>query len=248
MLPKVTIIIPFYNDKYVPHAIQSSLDQTYPNIEVLLVDDGSTTEIDKLEPYLEHITYIRKENGGTATALNHGIEKSTGEYIAWLSSDDIFLPEKIQVQMDYMLANNALVSFANYHLIDKDNQVFYPWCGKRFSPAKNEKEVYESFRTENPVNGCTIVARRDIFDTTGLFNPGFLYTHDYDMWFRMLLTGYHMHYIDQVLIHFRSHAESGTSRFQPQIKHEIKTIEDYYRPILDEYLEKYASFNTKESS
>ncbi|MFJ6412848.1 glycosyltransferase [Terribacillus saccharophilus] len=243
MLPKVTIIIPFYNDKYVPIAIQSALDQTYPNIEVLVVDDGSTSEMEKIQPYLDHITYVRKENGGTATALNYGIEICTGEYIAWLSSDDMFLPHKIQVQMDYMLANNASVSFANYHLIDKDNQVFIEWCGKRFSPVNNAKEVYESFRTENPVNGCTIVARKDVFETAGTFNPGFLYTHDYDLWFRMLLNGVHMHYIDQVLIHFRSHEESGTSRFQPRIRHEIKTIEEYYRPILDEYLEKYASFH-----
>ena len=242
MLPKVTIIIPFFNDKYVPVAIQSALDQTYPNIEVIVVDDGSTHEVDKIQPYLDYITYLRKENGGTATALNYGIEHATGEYVAWLSSDDMFLPHKIQAQMDYMIASNSSVSFSNYHLMDKDNQVFIPWCGKRFSPYNNAKDVYESFRVENPVNGCTTLIRKDIFDKVGIFNPGFLYTHDYDMWFRILLNGFHMHYIDQALIQFRSHEESGTSRFQPQILHEMKTIEEHYRPILNDYLEKYAVF------
>jgi teichuronic acid biosynthesis glycosyltransferase TuaG len=242
MLPKVTIIIPFYNDKYVPIAIQSALDQTYSNIEVIVVDDGSTEEVDKIHPYMEQITYIRKENGGTATALNYGIQHSTGEYIAWLSSDDMFLPHKIQVQIDYMLANNAPVSFSNYHLMDKDNQIFIPWCGKRFSPVNNLREVYETFLTVNPVNGCTIVIRKDIFDTTGTFNPGFLYTHDYDLWFRILLSGFRMHYIDQPLIHFRSHEESGTSRYQPQIIHEMNTIEAHYRPILEDYLQKHPTF------
>ncbi|SNZ03592.1 Glycosyl transferase family 2 [Terribacillus aidingensis] len=242
MLPKVTIIIPFYNDKYVPIAIQSALDQTYPNTEVIVVDDGSTEEVDKIQPYMEQITYIRKENGGTATALNYGIQHSTGEYIAWLSSDDMFLPHKIQVQMDYMLANNAPVSFSNYHLMDKDNEVFIPWCGKRFSPTNNLREVYETFLTVNPVNGCTIVIRKDVLDTTGAFNPGFLYTHDYDLWFRILLSGFRMHYIDQPLIHFRSHEGSGTSRFQPQIIHEMNTIETHYRPILEEYLQNHPTF------
>jgi teichuronic acid biosynthesis glycosyltransferase TuaG len=243
MLPKVTIIIPFYNDKYVPIAIQSALDQTYSNIEVIVVDDGSTEEVDKIQPYMEQITYIRKENGGTATALNYGIQHSTGEYIAWLSSDDMFLPHKIQVQMDYMLANNAPVSFSNYHLMDKDNQVFIPWCGKRFSPVNNLREVYEAFLTVNPVNGCTIVIRKDILDTTGAFNPGFLYTHDYDLWFRILLSGFRMHYIDQPLIHFRSHEKSGTSRYQPQIVHEMNTIETHYRPILEDYLQQHPTFH-----
>ena len=70
MLPKVSIIIPFYNDSYIDQAVVSALYQTYPNIEIIVVDDGSTQHQYRLAPYLSRIIYLGKANGGTASALN----------------------------------------------------------------------------------------------------------------------------------------------------------------------------------
>ncbi|WP_455920429.1 glycosyltransferase [Priestia megaterium] len=233
MNPKVSIIIPFYNCSYVDQAIQSALNQTYSNIEIILIDDGSTKYTEKLSLYQDKIHYIKKENGGTATAINLGIRAASGEYIAWLSSDDYFLPEKISKQIQFMLNQNAFVSFTNYDYIDKYNNDLITWTCPRFS---NTNEVYKFFLERNPVNGCTVVIKKEVFDKVGYFNPDLLYTHDYDMWFRLLLNNYPIHYLDECLTKFRSHEDSGTSKYQPAIKKEIATVKGYYLPRFKAYI------------
>jgi glycosyltransferase involved in cell wall biosynthesis len=96
MLPKVSIIIPVYNgEDFLSQAINSVLAQTYQNIEVIVVDDGSTDGTRQIiESYGKKIIAIHKSNGGVASALNVGIQHATGEYIAWLSHDDIFYRKK----------------------------------------------------------------------------------------------------------------------------------------------------------
>jgi glycosyltransferase involved in cell wall biosynthesis len=229
---KVSIIIPFYNCSYVDQAIQSAIDQTYKNIEVIVVDDGSTNFLEKIAPFKGKIRYLRKENGGTATALNHGIRAATGEYVAWLSSDDYFLPEKVSKQISFMLNHKADVSFTNFDIVDNNNKVLIPWFGQRFSEIVND--VYHAFLLRNAINGCTVILKKDIFDKIGYFNPVFRYTHDYEMWFRLLIKGYKMYYLDQVLTKFRQHKEAGTNKYKPEMKKEMSIIESYYRPLLIE--------------
>ena len=118
---------------------------------------------------------------GTATALNTGLFVATGEYIAWLSSDDSFVPEKVSKQIDFMAEKKIDASFTNFDYINKDNQVLVPWCTKRFT---NLEDVYNAFLTYNAINGCTILIKKKIFDKIGIFSPDFRYTHDYEMWFR----------------------------------------------------------------
>jgi teichuronic acid biosynthesis glycosyltransferase TuaG len=233
MDPKVSIIIPFYNCSYVEQAIQSALSQTYKNIEIILVDDGSTIFTEKITPFKGKIGYLRKENGGTATALNYGIQAATGEYIAWLSSDDYFLPDKLSKQMSFMLNHNADASFTNYDIINENNQVLIPWCGMRFS---NFNDLYSAFLLYNVVNGCTVVMKKDIFEHIGYFNPFYRYTHDYEMWFRLLVNGYKFYYLNDNLTKFRTHEDSGTRKYQAEMKKEMAIIESHYRPILAEYI------------
>ncbi|XJZ28212.1 glycosyltransferase family 2 protein [Bacillota bacterium Lsc_1132] len=234
MNPKVSIIIPFYNCAYVDQAIQSALAQTYQNIEVILVDDGSTVFTEKIRPFLGKINYLKKENGGTATALNHGIDEATGEYIAWLSSDDLFFPEKIFRQMEFMLKNHAEISFTNYHIIDQNNEIVIPFCGRRLGHMVND--IYQDFLKFNVVNGCTVMMKKDVFEKVGYFNHKLKYTQDYEMWFRLLINGHKMHYLDEALTKFRQHKESGTSKYQPQMRQEMRVIEKIYRPKLIEYM------------
>ncbi|WP_445487018.1 glycosyltransferase [Niallia sp. 03133] len=233
MNPKVSIIIPFYNCSYVNLAIESALNQTYENIEIVLVDDGSTKFREKIKPYKNDIVYLKKTNGGTATALNHGIQNATGEYIAWLSSDDYFMPDKISNQLSFMLENELDASFTNYDIIDKYNNVIIPWHCKRFS---NINEVYMDFLTTNVINGCTVVIKKSVFEEIGLFNEVFKYTHDYEMWFRLLTKGYQIHYLDKVLTKFRTHEESGTSKYHQEMLKEMKIIEIHYQPLLIQYI------------
>lgn len=108
-MSKVSIVVPFFNCSYIDHALDSLTKQTYTNIEIIVVNDGSTKHTDKILPYLDKIIYIIKENGGTASALNVGIQQATGDYICWLSSDDIYDHHKIAIQLESMKTHNAFL-------------------------------------------------------------------------------------------------------------------------------------------
>ena len=113
MKPRVSIIIPVYNGtNYMRDAIDSALNQTYENCEVIVVNDGSNDEgatDAAARSYGDRIRYFKKENGGVATAVNYGIQQMTGEYAAWLSQDDIFTPDKIEKQIHAALASGLRI-------------------------------------------------------------------------------------------------------------------------------------------
>jgi glycosyltransferase involved in cell wall biosynthesis len=96
---KVSIVIPVYNAaKYIDECVQSALDQTYEDVEVIAVDDGSKDDsLQKLKKYSEKIKVISKENGGTPTALNAGIKVMSGEWFKWISADDVLEKNAIEV-------------------------------------------------------------------------------------------------------------------------------------------------------
>src|SRR5713226_560887 len=98
---KVSVIIPVYNaEKYVKQCIDSCLSQTYTDFEIIIVDDGSTDLTPKiLKEYGKVIKVINKQNGGTASALNTGIKQSKGEWIKWISADDVLLNDSIEILM-----------------------------------------------------------------------------------------------------------------------------------------------------
>ena len=128
--PKVTILIPVYNgSNFIKQAIQSAINQTYKNIEILVINDGSTDngKTEKvIKEFGDKVKYIKKENGGVASALNLGIKEATGEYIAWLSHDDIYLPNKIEKEIKALekLEDKNTIIFSNFELIDENGITF----------------------------------------------------------------------------------------------------------------------------
>ena len=107
----VSIIIPTYNSvSFVTEAIDSALNQTFQDFEILVIDDGSTDETKKVltEKYGDSIKYLYKENGGVSSARNYGIEKAKGKYIALLDADDVWLPEKLEKQVILLESNGDI--------------------------------------------------------------------------------------------------------------------------------------------
>ena len=100
---KVSVIIPVYNGaKFIKNAIDSVIDQTNQNFEIIVIDDGSTDNTPNiLKGYGDKIRYNTQENKGQAHAINQGLEMSEGEYIAYLDSDDMYYPEKLEEQLKY---------------------------------------------------------------------------------------------------------------------------------------------------
>ncbi|HEY0828710.1 MAG TPA: glycosyltransferase [Bacilli bacterium] len=235
MLPMVTIIIPFYNCPYVDQAIESALNQSKRNFEIIVVDDGSTLHVNKIQPYLPYIYYLQKANGGTASALNHGIRMASGKYIAWLSSDDRFYPDKLNNQLYFMLERGASISFTNFDMINSENHITQHSAAIKFTTVM---EFYRYFFSGNPINGCTIMAKKQLFSQVGLFDEALPYTQDLDLWFRAMLTGYEFHYLNHSLTGYRWHNGMGTVKHRPAIDREVAATFARYRPQMAQFIDR----------
>ncbi|MBD8500274.1 glycosyltransferase [Paenibacillus arenosi] len=229
MQPLVTIIMPFYNDPYVDRAVASALNQTYPNIEIIVVDDGSTQYADRVRQFVPSVHYLGKANGGTASALNHAIKYASGQYIAWLSSDDRFYPDKIRQQVHFMQERQSIISYTNFDYIDPFDNVTSTNAALLF---QHDLDFYRSFLHSNPINGCTVMMHRSLFERVGVFNEHLPYTHDLDLWYRTMLAGYKFHFLNVSLTAYRRHEAMGTIRHQGAIQQEVKRTNQCYHPHL----------------
>jgi glycosyltransferase involved in cell wall biosynthesis len=236
---RVSIVIPFYNCSYVDKAIQSALNQTYRNVEVIVVDDGSTAYTGKITPYLKSVKYIKKANGGTASALNTGIMNSTGDYFAWLSSDDLYYPKKVETQLAFMEANHSSACYMAYYVINSKDQITGGPIASKFSKPE---QIYMRMKKGCVINGCTVMFKRNVFEEVGVFDETLKYAHDYDLWLRVLLK-YHFDFLDETLVMYRIHQEMGTKKFPEEIANEIRFVRNKYRKSMNRLIKKYRGKN-----
>ena len=185
--PKVSIIIPVYNgEMYIKEAIDSALAQTYKNIEVIVVNDGSSDKTDEIcKSYGSKIRYFKKENGGVSTALNLGIKKMNGEYFSWLSHDDLYLPNKIKEQINYLnkIEKYDVILYSDYSCINKDGNII----GEPVildSDMLLKKPIYSLLR--GCINGITMLIPKKCFYDCGFFDDNLRCTQDYALWFKMI--------------------------------------------------------------
>ena len=213
MNPLVSIIIPVYNGAdYLADAINSALNQTYQNIEVIVVNDGSNDydETEKIAlSYSDKIKYIKKENGGVSTALNMGIQNMKGEYFSWLSHDDMYTPNKIESQIDFLKINNLknAICFSDFesHLVDT-NQKFVIKM-----PIVIDSDFQLWIATDNRLHGCTLLIPKICFDKFGKFNETLLATQDYDLWFKFAESMRFL-YQPEVFVISRQHSQQNASK------------------------------------
>ncbi len=210
--PLVSIIIPTYNRKNkVVEAINSVISQNFENIEILVIDDGST---DGTAEFLTSlglpITVITKSNGGVSSARNTGIKASKGKYVAFLDSDDLWLPGKVVAQVDFL--NNHL----EIPLVYTDQ--YLNINGKNLDQTRFERNapkdtmLLSAFIDLTPIHTSTVMALRDLFDKVGMFSEE-LYVHeDSELWNRVS-NHYKLGFITQVLgvYHWQEGAEHITS-------------------------------------
>ena len=213
-LPKVSIVIPVYNGaNFMREAIDSALRQTYKNIEVIVVNDGSNDdgETDMIaKSYGRKIRYYQKQNGGVSTALNLAIGKMTGEYFSWLSHDDTYEPEKIERQIDYLVKNDMIgekvILYSDYKLMGKKGK-FLANCVKDHNELVNKPEYA---LLKGNVNGITLLIPKAAFSDHGLFDTNLRCTQDYDLWRRMFRT-YRPVHMTGLVTNTRIHARQDTN-------------------------------------
>ena len=244
-LPLVSIIIPVYNGaNYMKEAIDSALNQTYENIEVLVINDGSKDdgETEKIAlSYGDKIRYFYKENGGVSSALNLGIREMKGEYFSWLSHDDAYFPEKVSSQMEALqrFKTKNIVCCCKSIMIDKDSNTITRAI-KRKDLEKNtvidsDNVLIYLLKTES-FNGCALLIPKNIFTDNDLyFDESMRYSQDLLMWYRIFLKGYSLIYTDEIGVKNRIHDKQLTQTGKALFKKDSLTIGDM---LLDEIIEK----------
>jgi glycosyltransferase involved in cell wall biosynthesis len=210
MNPKISVILTTYNGSsrgYLSSAIESVLAQSYQNFELLIVDDGSTDNTKKrCSFYLENdrIRYIYQENSGLAAARNTGIRASSGEFLCFLDDDDVWKPEKLQKQLEFIQnrlsgVNNWGLIFTWLELINEQGEVI------SYRGHHQEGRLYRSLLFGNTVDApSSVLIRREVFDNVGLFDESFENCQDWDMWLR-ISKEYMIFPVKEYLVQHREH-------------------------------------------
>ena len=220
LLATVSIVLPTYNGaQYLNESIQSCLNQTYTNIELIIVDDGSTIELSNILKYYyddPRVHYIKKENNsGLPSALNTGFKIAAGDYLTWTSDDNLYHKDAISVMVE-RLENDAEADFVfcDYQLIDEESNV------KETVHTGNLEDLY----INNNIGPCFLY-RRKIYDTIGDYDKNCTLVEDYDYWLRIMKC-FKMVRIDKCLYFFRWHKSSLTGKYGNSdfINQQLKTV------------------------
>jgi len=197
----ISIIMPVYNgEKFLTQSIDSILNSSFKNFELIVVNDGSTDSSESIvKSYKDkRIKIFYKENSGIGESLNFGIEKSAFEIIARMDSDDIMLPDRLEKQLTFFKKNEIEVLGSNAFIIDKD--------GKPITETKmplNHSQIKKSLESfESPIIHPSVMIKKSAVISVNGYRP--IHPEDYDLWLR-LLSNNRFANIEDKLIHLRKH-------------------------------------------
>lgn len=247
--PLVSVIIPTYNrGRLILDSINSVLNQTYKNIELIVVDDCSTDDTEKTVKSIDdsRIKYIKLEkNSGACVARNKGIEISRGEFIAFNDSDDLWLPEKINSQLDFLYENNAEISFCKMECRTPENNFIHNFPNIEF----DRKISYKDLLKYNSASTQTIFGKTDCFKEI-IFDATMPRLQDWDEVLR-LSQKFSVFYQNKILVHtffqkdsISTHPEKGVIGMEMLFeKHKDAILSD--PAIVESFFKKKASFVCK---
>jgi glycosyltransferase involved in cell wall biosynthesis len=230
--PLVSVVIATYNmARFLPLALRSALGQSYDNIEALVIDDGSRDDTQAvMAPFRSdhRVRYIFQQNGGQASAKNHGIRMAQGEYVAFLDADDMWVPDKLERQMPLFLRSSAVgIVYSRFAYIDE-------------AGSELRIEDYELFRgrvsgpllIRNFIGFGTSVVRKECFDRLGGFDESIGMGIDYDLWLR-LSTQYEFDYVDRPLLRYREWPGQMSRNWRVRYLNGIAIMKNFLRNFPD---------------
>jgi glycosyltransferase involved in cell wall biosynthesis len=222
----VSVIIPAFNsERYLSDAVESVLNQTYKNFELIVVNDGSTDRTEEiLKQYFDRIQYIYQHNKGVAAARNTGIRVSKGEYVAFLDSDDIWAKNNLRLQINY-LKNNPDIGLiygeiVNFNGHETDEEL---WSVIMETP-RPKGHIFQDLILACLFQTSTVMVRRRVLDTVGFFNESLPLGEDYDLWLR-IAANHKVGYVPDMLCKYRRHASSLTATNLLEMPWELKVVE-----------------------
>jgi len=234
---KVSIVIPSYNhEKFINHAVQSALNQSYQNFEIIIIDDKS---IDSSEHVIQKFTDTRikffknLKNLGAVVTLNKMLSLCSGEYIALLNSDDIWEKDKLEKQVAFLDKNTHIGAvFSHAHIIDEEDKIFtnneHFYYSIFDQPNRTRHEWLNYFFYQgNAICHPSMLIRKECYVNCGMYQDSFVQLPDYDMWLRLCLK-YEIHILPEKLTSFRIlENEANTSSNTPK-NNTRTTIEHFY--------------------
>lgn len=253
--PLVSVIIPAYNhEMYIEEALQSVINQTYKNIQLIIINDGSTDGTgDIIVNFIRNnnnfnIAYLSKSNEGICRTLNKGLLLAKGKYVAFLASDDMWTSDRIEKQVHLMEENaNIGLVFSDYYFI-RLNQIthikgtdYKPIIKKCFINNIQNMNMYEKLLTDDIIPALTVLIRKECFDKVGGFDNN-LKAEDHDMWLR-IAKAFPMAFIDEPLAYYRIH-DSNVSNNHASIdgiRTFFSVIKKQYNeePLKHQYIKKF---------
>jgi glycosyltransferase involved in cell wall biosynthesis len=223
-----SVIIPAYNKaEYTCRAVDSVLGQTYRDVEIIVVDDGSTDDTrERLKTYGNRIQYIYKSNGGACSARNVGIRQAKGEYIALLDCDDLYLPAKIEESVNVLRARPEIGFIHTMaYLVDRDDNIVHVYARPE---ARFEGKIAQRLIFGNFICNSTVVVRRSCLDRVGLFDETIFTPADWDMWLR-LAEQFQTAYIKTALTKYRVSDNYIFNKLELAQKEERIAIERFFQ-------------------
>jgi len=219
--PRVSVVLPTYNRGWIlEQAVESVLGQDYANLQLIVVDDGSTDDTSHLlSTFEDRITVIRQVNRGVSAARNAGIRAATGELIALLDSDDTWLPGKVTAQVSF---------FSNHpDVLVCQTQEIWIRNGVRVNPGKRHRKeagmIFERSLALCLVSPSAVMMRSSLLDEVGLFDETLPACEDYDLWLRIAWK-HPIHLIDRLLVVKRGGHDDQLSRMPELDKYRIQSI------------------------
>lgn len=237
-LPKISIVTPSYNQaEFLEQAIKSILSQNYPNIEYWVIDGNSTDNtLDILKKYDSKINWLSEKDLGQADAINKGLKRSTGDILAYLNSDDLYLPGSLEKVGQTFKKKSINWLTGDYEIINEKGdklKSFIPtyksfWL-KHFSPF-----VLKSINSVIPQPST--FWSREAYEKIGEFKKNLNYSMDYDYWLR-LSKNFKFHYLPETLSQFRVHKKSKSSLGHSiQFKEEFKVLKTNKANLIEKAL------------
>jgi glycosyltransferase involved in cell wall biosynthesis len=234
----VTALIPTYNSEtYICDAVDSVLAQTFPVREIIVVDDGSTDRTQEvLAKYKTKIKYIRQVNAGPPAARNAGIARATGEFIALLDSDDLWVPQKLQLQMEYIdkhpecgLVYTDMKTFDDTGIIEESVKM-----SRNLTLPSGR--IFPQMFVETLFQTSAVLIRKSCIDRVGGFDTSLRMGDDYEFFLR-IARHYELGYVDEPLVLYRQHPSQGTRTWGKLLQKGVPWEFLVLKRILDTYPE-----------
>lgn len=257
----VSIVIPTYNRaNLIYYSIDSALNQSYKNIEVIIIDDGSTDNTkDVCMKYGDRVAYFYKPNGGIASALNYGIKVMKGTWFKWLSSDDVLTSDAVEKLLAATKSTGGHIVYSDFDMIDDNNNYLYT---VREEHCKDYYEFASRLWFNFIGNGSSIIIHRSCFDVVGLFDESLRFHEDLDWWLRACMVhGYMFYHVPEILLKYRKHSQQTSaeikdksSRVWHMIKNNVRQQaitsnkerwNKVYRAYIDYYCTKVPNYRIK---